>query len=41
MTIDIIKNLTDELGLNTFYQTLQEQHQQPAYSDLEDRKSVV
>lgn len=40
MTIDIIKNLTDELGLNTFYQTLQEQHQQPAYSDLDFDKRL-
>jgi DNA replication protein DnaC len=41
MTItDIIKDLTDELGLSTFYQTLQEQNLQPAYSDLDFDKRL-
>lgn len=37
---EIIKNLTDELGLNIFYQSLQEQQRQPAYMDLEFEKRI-
>ncbi len=39
-TVDIIKDLTNELGLSAFYQTLQEQYQQPAYSDLDFDKRL-
>lgn len=38
--IDIIKELSDELGLQTLYKSLQEQLQQPEYASLEFTKRV-
>lgn len=39
-TTDILKELSDELGLQTFYQSLQEQLQQPEYASLEFTKRI-
>jgi DNA replication protein DnaC len=38
--IDIIKELSDELGMQTLYKSLQEQLQQPEYASLEFTKRV-
>jgi DNA replication protein DnaC len=40
MTIDILKDLTDELAMSAFYNSLQEQLQQPEYSSLEFQKRI-
>ncbi|MCI0501019.1 MAG: ATP-binding protein, partial [Epsilonproteobacteria bacterium] len=39
-TIDIIKELTDELGIKNFYIHLKEQQMQPEYSNLEFEKRI-
>ena len=41
-TMDIIKELTDELAIKNVYQSLKEQQMQPEYSNLEfEKKSTV
>lgn len=37
-TMDIIKELTDELAIKNVYQSLKEQQMQPEYSNLEFEK---
>lgn len=39
-TMDIIKELTDELAIKNVYQSLKEQQMQPEYSNLEFEKRV-
>ena len=39
-TMDIIKELTDELAIKNVYQSLKEQQVQPEYSNLEFEKRV-